>query len=80
MGQAFLAALRNSLIVAGSATLAALLLGGPAAWAVSRTPAIGWSLYVMILTYMLPPVALAVPLYMGLAALGLLNTPFGASR
>lgn len=77
MGQAFLAALRNSLIVAGSATVAALLLAAPAAWAVSRTPAIGWSLYALILTYMLPPVALAVPLYMGLAALWLLNTTFG---
>jgi multiple sugar transport system permease protein len=77
MGQAFLAALRNSLIVAGSATLAALLVAAPAAWAVSRTPSIGWSLYGLILTYMLPPVALAVPLYMGLAALGLLNTTVG---
>ena len=73
----YLAALRNSLIVAGSATVAACSLAAPAAWAVSRTPAIGWSLYALILTYMLPPVALAVPLYMGLAALGLLNTTFG---
>jgi multiple sugar transport system permease protein len=31
----------------------------------------------VIATYMLPPVALAVPLYMGLAHLGLLNNVFG---
>ena len=77
MGQAFLAALRNSLIVAGSATVMAILVAAPAAWAVSRTPAIEWSLYAMIMTYMLPPVALAVPLYMGLARLGMLNSVFG---
>ena len=31
----------------------------------------------VIATYMLPPVALAVPLYMGLSHLGLLNNVFG---
>lgn len=77
MGQAFLAALRNSLIVAGSATIIAILVAAPAAWTVSRTPKIEWSLYAMIMTYMLPPVALAVPLYMGLAKLGMLNSVFG---
>lgn len=76
-GNAFVAALFNSLRVAGMATVAALLVAIPAAWAVSRTPAVGWSLYAVIATYMLPPVALAVPLYMALAALGLLNTVYG---
>lgn len=76
-GAAFVAALFNSLRVAGMATVAALLVAIPAAWAVSRTPAVGWSLYAVIATYMLPPVALAVPLYMALAALGLLNTVYG---
>lgn len=76
-GAAFLASLRNSLMVAGMATVAAVLLAIPAGWAVSRTPAIGWSLGLLIGTYMLPPVALAVPLYMGLAHLGLLNSVFG---
>jgi multiple sugar transport system permease protein len=71
------ASLRNSLEVAGMATLAAILLAVPAGWAVSRTPSVGWSLSMVIATYMLPPVALAVPLYMGLAYLGLLNTVFG---
>lgn len=77
MGQAFMAALRNSLVVAGISVLAALIVAVPAAWAVSRTPSMEWSLYGLILTYMLPPVALAVPLYMGLAWLGLLNSVFG---
>lgn len=76
-GAALMASLRNSLIVAGMATAAAVLLAVPAGWAVSRTPRIGWSLSLVIGTYMLPPVALAVPLYMGLAALGLLNSVFG---
>jgi multiple sugar transport system permease protein len=76
-GEAFLASLRNSLLVAGMATAAAAAVAIPAAWAVSRTPSVGWSLHAVVATYMLPPVALAVPLYMGLAALGLLNTVFG---
>jgi multiple sugar transport system permease protein len=76
-GAAFVAALFNSLRVAGMATIAALVVAIPSAWAVSRTPAVGWSLYAVIATYMLPPVALAVPLYMALAALGLLNTVYG---
>jgi multiple sugar transport system permease protein len=77
MGQAFLAAIRNSLVTAGTAVAAALIVAVPAAWAVSRNPRLEWSLYALILTYMLPPVALAVPLYMGLAWLGLLNSTLG---
>ena len=77
VGAAFLSSLANSLIVAGMATVAAILVAIPAGWAVSRTPSIGWSLVLVIGTYMLPPVALAVPLYMGLAHLGMLNNVFG---
>ena len=76
-GAAFVASLVNSILVAGMATIAAIALAVPAGWAVSRTPSIGWSLSLVIATYMLPPVALAVPLYMALAALGLLNSVFG---
>ncbi|MGO4566858.1 carbohydrate ABC transporter permease [Rhizobium sp. 2YAF20] len=76
-GAAFTSSLRNSIEVAGMATIVALALAVPSAWAVSRTPSVGWSLYMVIATYMLPPVALAVPLYMGLAYLGLLNNVFG---
>ena len=76
-GAAFVASLFNSILVAGMATLAAIVLAIPAGWAVSRTPSVGWSLSLVIATYMLPPVALAVPLYMALAWLGLLNSVFG---
>ncbi|WP_454286483.1 carbohydrate ABC transporter permease [Rhizobium arsenicireducens] len=76
-GAAFTASLINSIMVAGMATLAALVVAVPAAWAVSRTPSVTWSLYAVIATYMLPPVALAVPLYMGLATFDMLNTVYG---
>ena len=76
-GEAFVASLFNSIKVAGMATVAALIVAVPSAWAVSRTPSVGWSLYAVIATYMLPPVALAVPLYMTLAWAGLLNNVFG---
>ncbi|WP_353471449.1 carbohydrate ABC transporter permease [Salipiger sp. H15] len=76
-GAAFLAALRNSIVVAGMATLAALSVGVPAGWIASRKPQLGWTLGAVIATYMLPPVALSVPLYMILARFGLLNNVFG---
>ena len=57
-GEAFVASLFNSIKVAGMATVAALIVAVPSAWAVSRTPSVGWSLYAVIATYMLPPVAL----------------------
>lgn len=76
-GEAFLASLRNSLTVASLGAVAALLVAVPAGWAVSRQKRLGWSLYAVIATYMLPPVALAVPLYRGLAYFGLLNTTYG---
>lgn len=76
-GAAFTSSLRNSLVVSGMATIAAILLAIPAGWAVSRTPSVGWSLTLVIGTYMLPPVALAVPLYMALAHFGMLNNVFG---
>jgi multiple sugar transport system permease protein len=77
LGETFLATLRNSLVVSALGTAAALLVAIPAGWAVSRNRRVGWSLYAVIATYMLPPVALAVPLYRGLASFGLLNTVYG---
>ena len=76
-GEAFVGSLRNSLFVSGLATFGAILVAVPSAWAVSRTPQVQWSLFAVIATYMLPPVSLAVPLYMGLAHFGLLNTITG---
>ncbi len=77
VGRAFLSALYNSIRVAGMATIGALCVAVPAGWATSRIRRTRWSLSVVIATYMLPPVALAVPLYMTLAAAGLLNTVYG---
>lgn len=76
-GAAFLSALRNSLEVSGMAVIGALIVGIPAAWSVSRHRQVGWSIYIAIGSYMLPAVALSVPLYKGLQALGLLNNVFG---
>lgn len=76
-GAALMSALKNSVLVAAIATLAALAVSVPTGWALSRSRAVNWSLGLVIGTYMLPPVALAVPLYMGLASLDLLNTRFG---
>jgi multiple sugar transport system permease protein len=76
-GAAFLASLRNSLVIAGSATIVALIVAIPAAWSVSRHRETGWTIYVAVATYMLPVVALSVPLYKALAALGLLNNVVG---
>ncbi|WP_319568646.1 carbohydrate ABC transporter permease [Cohaesibacter marisflavi] len=77
MGEAFVASLFNSIKVASMATLIALAIGIPAGWAASRNPRVGWSLGAVVATYMLPPVALSVPLYMILAKAGLLNTTWG---
>lgn len=76
-GSAFTASLWNSLRVSGMATIAALAVGIPAGWAASRQPKLNWTLGAVIGTYMLPPVALSVPLYMLLAHAGLLNTIWG---
>ena len=76
-GAAFTAALFNSLKVSAMAVAAALLVSIPAGWAASRSPSAGRSLGLVIATYMLPPVALAVPLYMIQARLGMLNTTWG---
>lgn len=72
-GLAFLSALRNSIIVAVSATAIALAAGIPAAYSFSRFSGRMPLLYAVIVTYMMPPVALILPLYKVFSALGLLN-------
>lgn len=77
-GREFLAALRNSLIVAVSATVLSMLIAVPAAYSFSRSRGPrGNLLYVVLATYMIPPVALVLPLYAMLAAVGLLNNVVG---
>lgn len=72
-GPAFLSALRNSIVVAVSATVIALAAGIPAAYSFSRFPGRMPLLYAVIVTYMMPPVALILPLYKVFSTLGLLN-------
>lgn len=77
-GESFLYALRNSAVVSGVTTVLALLLGIPAAYSFSRFPRGRTGLlYATIATYMMPPVALVLPLYAILARAGLLNTVWG---
>ena len=72
-GEEFVFALRNSLAVALGASLIALVAGIPAAYSFSRYPGRIGLLYTVLGTYMMPPVALILPLYMIFSALGLLN-------
>jgi len=76
-GADFLAALRNSMTVASLGAAMAVAIGIPAAWAVSRMPRrYSWMLQASVAPYMLPPVALVVPMYLGLSAFGALNSPY----
>jgi multiple sugar transport system permease protein len=74
-GEAFLYAFRNSLGAAGGTTIVSLLAGIPAAYSFSRFPQRHRSslLYVALATYMLPPVAIVLPIYIALGRLHLLN-------
>jgi multiple sugar transport system permease protein len=77
-GFAFLSALRNSAIIAGLATIVAMAVAIPAAWAFARSKGHFDNLLLLVLaTYMMPSVALLLPLYFALSALGLLNSLAG---
>ncbi len=67
----FLGALKNSLVVAGSAALLSVGLGASMAYAFARFrfPGRGAGLFGLLLGTMLPPVALMTPLYILLTAL-----------
>lgn len=74
-GETFLHALRNTLVVAAGSTALSFALAVPAAWVFSRVRGRhGALLYVIVATYMLPPILFVVPMYRILSALGLLNT------
>lgn len=78
-GEAFVMALRNSLVSSLGATIVSLVVAVPAAWAFSRYqrgPVAGL-LYGTLATYMTPAVALVLPLYFLLSMLGLLNNVIG---
>jgi multiple sugar transport system permease protein len=75
----FRVAMLNSLIVAGSTTIISLVLGclGGYAFARLRFPFRRTSLMSFLAIYMLPPIALVIPLYLALSNLGLLDTKLG---
>jgi len=73
-GELFVNALGNSLTTAFTAVLISLFATVPAAWVLSRYPGKkSWVLTAAIFTFMLPPVAYALPLYRMLTRLGWLN-------
>lgn len=77
-GEAFLSALRNSLVVALGSTALSIAASIPAAYSISRLPGDRSAvLYGAVGTFMMPPVAVVVPIYLLLSQLGLLNTQLG---
>ncbi|NOY94505.1 MAG: ABC transporter permease subunit [Deltaproteobacteria bacterium] len=69
----------NSLAIAAATTLAALAIATPAAYAMSRFDFVGkkGSMAALLATQMFPGVAAAIPLYLLLDALGMLDTRSG---
>ena len=66
----------NSMIVAGSVTAICVVVGSVAAYSFARMGFAGQGnlLYVLLISYMLPPIMLVVPLYTIMGDLGLTNT------
>ncbi len=74
----FRAAFLNSSIIATTVTLVAMIVGTLAAYAFARLrfPGRSWLILAFMATYMLPPIALILPLYQIMSALHLRDTPF----
>lgn len=70
---------RNSIIVAGGATLLSITVGSLAAYSLSRFKFLGFALYarLILFTYMLPSVMLMIPLYVLAVDVGLQDTLLG---
>jgi multiple sugar transport system permease protein len=69
----------NSIVVTGISTLIALVLGVPAAYAFSRMKFRGsdtWASTILSFRFM-PPVAVAIPIYLLIRQLGFLNSSIG---
>jgi multiple sugar transport system permease protein len=73
----FRAAIVNSSVIATTVTLVSLAVGTLAAYAFARLrfPGRSWLILAFMATYMLPPIALILPLYQIMSALGLRDTP-----
>lgn len=75
--QGFRSAFINSIFIASTVTALSLVVGTVAAYAFARLrfPGRGWLILAFMGTYMLPPIALILPLYQIMGALGLRDTP-----
>jgi multiple sugar transport system permease protein len=75
----YLTYVRNSILVTGAATFLALVIGVPAAYAFSRLRFRGADHFAStILSFrFMPPVAVAIPIYLMINSLGLVNSYFG---
>jgi multiple sugar transport system permease protein len=73
----FIFTLRNSIIVALGTTAFSLAVGVPAAYSFSRYKMTGGSYltFLILFTYMCPPIVLAVPFFILFKTLGLFDTP-----
>lgn len=71
----FLHALRNSVIAACGSTLVALMAAVPAAYAFSRRNGPKPLLFLMLATFMMPPITYVLPLYTMFGNLNMLNNP-----
>jgi multiple sugar transport system permease protein len=73
--------LTNSVVVVTFSVALSLLLGTPAAYALTHLPSESWlqkqALIVVLLVRMLPTILLVIPFYIVLADTGLLNTKLG---
>lgn len=78
-GLPYVALLRTTLIVAGGATAFAVLIGASMAYAFARMrfPGRRAGLFALLTGSLMPPIALVIPLYLILSALGIRTTQFG---
>jgi len=78
--KAIITSTKNSMIVALGVTLVCLLIGAPAGYVYARYKrfrALGISLWVLMMTRMIPPLTLAVPFFMLFRKVDLLDTKKG---
>jgi multiple sugar transport system permease protein len=73
----FRAALVNSTVIASTVTVVGMVVGTLAAYAFARLrfPGRSWLILAFMATYMLPPIALILPLYQIMSSLHLRDTP-----
>jgi len=76
IASAFQGAMVNSLVVAAAVTVLSLAVGALASYTFARLRFPGKKplLFVLLFTYMIPPIVIVIPLYMLVSNLGLLNT------